>query len=277
MRAVWYDADMKRPLRAGSPSDHRPSWLPQGIGASCAGMSLIEILIATFILVMAALPMLGVIGSGAADTDVLRASLFAQTSAAGILDAALDALPFEALVRADGMVPDLDGKNPEPGVGKVITIADPNRLAQGKAFLNLIGGQPEDGLTRGTLTDERGLSYRVKLFVFPVPAVVSASDSDGAALRFGFLPRPLYEQANDATGKSAWYSQDQFVRPGVARPYDLPVEPVIRRASELGVPVGTEPRFPHCCLKKLLLRIQWDPRKGGERSLELMTLKAALE
>lgn len=240
-------------------------------------LSLIEILIATFILAMAALPMLGVIGSGAADTDVLRSTLFAQTSASGILDAALDALPFESLVRSGEMVPDLDGKNPEPGVGKIITVSDPNRAAQGKAFLNLIGGSADDGLARGTLRDERGGTYRVKLFVFPVPAVVSASDSDGSALRFAFLPRPAYEQANDASGKPAWYSQELFVRPGVARPYDLPVEPVIRRAAELGVPAGTEPRFPHCCLKKLLLRIQWDPRKGGERSLELMTIKAALE
>jgi len=240
-------------------------------------MSLIEILVATFILVMAGIPMLGVIGSGAADTDVLRSTLFAQTSASGILDAALDALPFEALVRSGEPVPDLDGKNPEPGVGKVIAVADPNRAAQAKAFLSLIGGSPDDGLARGTLRDERGFTYRVKLFVFPVPAVVSASDSDGSVLRFGFLPRPLYEQAVDASGKPAWYSQEMFVRPGVARPYDMPVEPVVRRASELGVPVGNEPQVPHCCLKKLLLRIQWDPRKGGERSLELMTLKAALE
>lgn len=241
------------------------------------GLSLVEILIAVFILVMAAVPMLGVIGSGAADTDVVRASLFAQTAATGILDAALDALPFETLVQSTGMVADPDGRNPEPGVGRIIPGKDPQRAAQAKAFLALIGGSAEDGLTRGMLRDERGGSYRVKLFVFPVPAVASGAMSDGSALQFGYLPRPLYEQAIDASGKPAWYTEDAFVRPGVARPYDLPVEPVVRRSSDLGVPVGNEPGFPYCCLKKLLLRIQWAPVKGGERSLELLTLKAALE
>lgn len=240
-------------------------------------MSLVEILIATFILVMAGVPMLGVIGSGAADTDVLRSNLFAQTTGAGIMDAALDALPFDVLVRNDSPVPDRDGKNPEPGVGRLLPTSDPTQAAQAKAFLSLIGGSPEDGLARGTLRDERGTEYRIKLFVFPIPAVVTASESEGSALRFGFLPRPLYEQAKDDGGRSSWYSQDPFVKPGVLRPYDLPVESTVRRAAELGIPLGTQPGFPHCCLKKLLLRIQWDPRKGGERSLELMTLKAALE
>ena len=253
------------------------SWCPIGKGAVRKGLSLVEILVAVFILVMAALPMLGVVGSGAADTDVIRASLFAQTAATGILDAALDALPFDALVQSAGMVADTDGRNPEAGVGRIIAGKDPQRSAQAKAFLALIGGAAEDGLTRGMLRDERGISYRVKLFVFPVPAVASGAASDGSTLQFGFLPRPLYEQATDAGGKSSWYTEDAFVRPGVARPYDLPVEPVVRRAPDLGMPVGNEPRFPHCCLKKLLLRIQWAPIKGGERSLELLTLKADLE
>ncbi|MBF0503034.1 MAG: hypothetical protein HQM09_23080 [Candidatus Riflebacteria bacterium] len=254
------------------------------------GVSLIEILAALFLLAVAIIPIIGLIGSGAADVDILNSSLFAQTAARGILETTLEAVPFDFIGVSEASVADLGGGVPEANVGRLLQTGHDDSTG----LLGLLGNSGEDSFMRGTLRDERGILYKIKLFVFPVPAekkspagdVPRTIDSTGATsldavegggvLAFSFLPRPPFEQARDARGRPVWYTADQFVGEGVLRPYDIPVATVTRYAADLGVPEGNDLRFPRCVMKKLLLRIRWAPRKGPERAIELVTAKADL-
>lgn len=86
------------------------------------GMSLLEIMIALIILALSFIPIIGVIGSGSADTDVTKSYVFAQTSVRNILIATLDNLPFAAIdTNGSSNVADSDGRS-EPDVGRLQTV-----------------------------------------------------------------------------------------------------------------------------------------------------------
>ncbi|MFZ2955584.1 MAG: hypothetical protein WA705_01630 [Candidatus Ozemobacteraceae bacterium] len=255
-----------------------------GRNENSRGITLVEILAALFLLAVSVIPMIGVIGTGAADTEILQSSLFAQNAARGILETILESLPFELLQTSETPVSDLDGGPAETRVGRLVhpNNTDPSGL------LSLVGNPGNDDFIRGTLRDERGTFYKVTLFVFPVPAVNQMSPGNASTtgnskttryddlLTFSFIPRPPFEHARDERGHPTWYSSDPFVGKGVPRPYDLPVATITRTAEDLGVPLGPDPRFPRCLMKKLLLRIRWTPHKGPERTMELVTAKADL-
>lgn len=237
------------------------------------GTTLLEIMAALLILAFAFIPIFGMIGTSAKDTDVAESYIFAQTRARNILDTLLDDVPFFALRNAPGNVADIGEANDEPNVGEMFDTTNPTY--QVASFLRFIGNDPAvDQFTRGELTDERGIRYKVKIFVFPVPANEPFNPAD--EMSFRYLPRPEFEkQAN-------WYNptsdpNSAYVQGAVLTPYQMP-EPaiVIKGARELGAYQGP-PGNDFCVMKHILLRIRWTMITGIERSIEVYTAKANLD
>jgi hypothetical protein len=242
-----------------------------------AGITLIEILAGMFILALAFIPVVGVISTGSADTDVTNSYVFAQTTARNVLDTLLDNVPFDAIRVAPALVADIGDTNGESNVGQLFTLSGPNQPAFDVAsYLALLGNPGGDTFARGELVDERGIRYKIKLFVFPIPSF-TPPDWDNE-LCFRYLPRPHYENATDSLNRNIWYTEDNtgaYVRPAVNRPYDLPLPPVrLMSARQLGAQPG--PANDFCVMKRILLRIRWQMNKGPERSLEIFTAKANL-
>lgn len=237
------------------------------------GVTLLEILAALLILAFAFIPIFGMIGTSAKDTDVAESYIFAQTRARNILDTLLDDVPFFALRTASTNVADIGDTNDEANVGELFDTTNPTYLIA--SFARFIGNDPDtDHFTRGELKDERGIKYKVKIFVFPVPAndVVAIDDE----MTFRYMPRPEFEKQPD------WYtttpdSASAFVKLGVSTPYQMPEEAVVfKGARALGAyqgPAGND----YCVMKKILLRIRWTMLSGIERSIEVYTAKANLD
>ncbi len=245
-------------------------------------MSLLEIMVALLIMAFAFIPLVGVIGTGAADTDVAKSYIFAQTTARNILDNLLDNVPFENIRVAPGNVSDTDGSNAESGVALLGNWAPGYNVA---SFLALLGNNGAvDTLGRGELHDERGTRYFVKLFCFPLVGTANPVGAINPAdeVTFRYLPRPPYETATNSSNQAVWYSSTAFVNAGVPRPYDFTVGGTpdfsIRttNACSLGVPQGSIAALNYCVLKRILLRIRWVLPKGGERSIEIYTAKGNL-
>jgi len=237
----------------------------------CRGVTLLEILTAMLILAFAFIPIFGVISTGTADTDITNSYISAQTIARNILNTALDSVPFESIQVNAGSVPDIGESNGEPNVG-IMTDApgydETTFLAQ--------FGNTTDQNTCGQVIDERGIRYKVKLFVFPVPGnnpLNTASD-----LSFRYRPRPLYENAVDTDNRQIWYTttpDDPYMTAGVQSPYDYTLPAVeTKSARDLGAPAG--PAGDYCVMKRLLLRVKWQMPRGIERSITIYTAKAHL-
>ncbi len=243
------------------------------------GITLLEIMAALLILAFAFIPIIGVIGSGSRDTDSFNSHAFAQTTARNILDTLLDDVPFDSIKSSGIQVADLDGANPESNVGELSNLTSP--VYDCSPFLQLLGNTSgADNYARGAIVDERNVTYNIKLFVFPV----SSNDKDNPNhLTFNFLPRPLYENQQDAMGKNIWYTMSGngydplYVRNEAVTPYDASVTQLATQtlsALDLGVPNGV-PGNNACVMKRILLRIKW-VNDSHERSIEVFTAKAAL-
>lgn len=243
--------------------------------ASRKGVTLLEIMAALLILAFAFIPIFGMIGTSAKDTDISESYIFAQTRARNILDSILDDVPFFALRVAGGAVADIGDTNNEPNVGEMFDTTNPDY--QVASFIRFIGNDPTvDRFTRGELVDERGIRYKVKIFVFPIPANDPLSVAD--ELSFRHIPRPEYEK------QPGWYTtsaaaENMYVKSigGILTPYEMPTPAtVIQGARQLGAyqgPVGND----YCVMKKILLRIRWTVGSGPERSIEIYTAKANLD
>ena len=236
------------------------------------GVTLLEVLFALLILAFAFIPIIGVIGTGMTDTDVTNSYIFAQTNTRNILDSLLDDVPFQAIAIATDVVSDLDGTHSEDDVAHFQNVTGYNVAS----FMVRLGNTTGDNDGYGLLKDERGVSYYTKLFVFPLTGQDSAIPDPTTEIVFKYLPRPLYENATDSTGVSCWYSDTEYVKSGVRRPYDFTAIATETNVRGLGVPMGGDPALQYCVMKRFLLRIRWTMAKGGERSIEVYTAKADL-
>ncbi|OGK08171.1 MAG: hypothetical protein A2W80_11225 [Candidatus Riflebacteria bacterium GWC2_50_8] len=245
------------------------------------GVTLLEIISALLILAFAFIPLIGVIGTSSSDSDVANSVVFAQTAVRNILDTLLDDVPFYAIKPAAGQVADVDGNNAEDNVAEIVDLASP--VFDRKTFLTLLGNDASaDSFARGQIIDERGLVYKTKLYVFPIP-VSNTVDTD-SEIAFTHLPRPIYENQVDANGQNIWYTYDNaFVAGTALSPYDTPdgsklVQPPLKTlgAVELGAPAGPDGNS-HCVMKKILLRVSWQNRSGHDRSIDIFTMKANLQ
>lgn len=243
------------------------------------GVTLPEIVLAMLILAAAFLPLLGVIGTSSSDSDVANSVVFAQTAVRNILETLLDDVPFYAIRPAAGQVSDADGTNSEDDVAEIFDLTGP--VFDRKTFLTLLGNDASaDSFARGIITDERGLQYKTKLYVFPIP--VSTTVNTNSDLSFAFLPRPIFENQVDAADHNIWYTYDNaFITGSAVSPYDndpkIKQSPVkILGACELGEAAGPG-NNDYCVMKKILLRISWQNRSGHDRSIEIFTMKANLK
>ncbi|MBF0545810.1 MAG: hypothetical protein HQM08_15310 [Candidatus Riflebacteria bacterium] len=228
--------------------------------------SLVEIILGLFFLAIAVIPVAGLIGSAMGDTEVSAGFQFAQKNARTIMDYLLDEVPFVAIVPAAKSVPDLDGTNPKENTAEIVATPKFTPIN----FLKLFGNIGKDNYARGTLKSERGLEYKIRLYVFPVQ---SASSTDGAGFCLSCIPRPPFENSHDQKGLTNWFSTDEYVREGVLRPYDYQVATTVKMVSELGVEKGSLNAFPYCVLKKVFLKISWK-MKGRDQSIDFLSIKA---
>ncbi|KAF1079321.1 MAG: hypothetical protein GQF41_4325 [Candidatus Rifleibacterium amylolyticum] len=245
------------------------------------GVTLPEIVLAMLILAVAFIPLIGVIGTSSSDSDVANSVVFAQTAVRNILETLLDDVPFYAIRPAGTAVSDADGNNPEDSVAEIVDLADP--AFDRRTFLTLLGNDASaDGYARGIIVDERGMQYKTKLYVFPIP--VSTTVNTDSEISFTHLPRPIYENQVNGDGQNIWYSYDNaFITGSAMSPYDTPddtnlVQPPLKTmgAYELGTPPGPDGNN-HCVMKKILLRVSWQSRSGHDRSIDIFTMKANLK
>lgn len=246
-------------------------FFPAASGRS--GVTLLEILSAMLILAFAFIPIFGVISTGTADSDVTNSYISAQTIARNVLDTALDSVPFESIQVNAGQVADIGESNNEANVGVLVDVPGYDE----RTFLAQLGNNTAgDMSTRGEIVDERGIRYKVKLFVFPVAGNAPLDVTNNVSFRY--RPRPLYENTVNAQNQQIWYTTDPtnlYMNAAAPSPYSyaLPA-PVIQSARELGAPPG--PSGDYCVMKRLLLRVKWQMPRGIERSVTIYTAKAHL-
>lgn len=236
-------------------------------------MTLLEILSAMLILAFAFIPIFGVISTGTADSDITNSYVSGQTIARNILDTALDSVPFESIQVNTGQVADIGESNNEANVGLMVDVPGYDE----RTFLAQLGNTTaSDMSTRGEIVDERGIRYKVKLFVFPIAGNTPLNVANDVSFRY--RPRPLYENALNAQNQQIWYTidpNDPYMNSAAQSPYLYALEPPeIRSARELGAPAG--PSGDYCVMKRLLLRVKWQMPRGIERSVTIYTAKAHL-
>lgn len=237
------------------------------------GVTLLEILSAMLILAFAFIPIFGVITTGTADSDITNSYSSAQTIARNVLDTALDSVPFESIQVNPGNIADIGETNDEANVGLMVDAPGYDE----RTFLTQLGNtSTTDMNARGEIVDERGIRYKVKLFVFPVAGNTPLSIANDVSFRH--RPRPLYENAIDAQNRQIWYTTtpgNPYMNSAAQSPYayTLPA-PVAQSARELGAPPG--PSGDYCVMKRLLLRVKWQMPRGIERSITIYTAKAHL-
>lgn len=226
-------------------------------------ITLMEIMVALLILAFAFLPIVGVIGTSAKDTDVANSYVFAQTTARNILDTLLDDVPFNS-IRA--------------GTDNIATLHDYGDYKI-DSFQSMIGTTDENA--SGTIMDERGTSYGIRIYVFPIPVSKNNVDTVNELL-FAYLPRPKYEGTSaDAIDKWYTFSGDnnaQFMKASAPDPYEITTEVATKTvgALELGAKEN-EGVNEHYIMKKILFQMNWLGRDNHERRLELYTMKANLD
>lgn len=240
------------------------------------GVTLLEIMSALLILAFAFLPLIGVIGTSSSDSDVANSHVFAQTAARNILDTLLEDVPFNAFRVAAGKVSDLDGSNPQDNIAEIFNHGTFDRTS----FLAMLGNTSGDNYARGEITDERGIIYKTRIYVFPIP--VSNPINLANEMAFSCYPRPVYENQVDSNGQNSWYTySDPYIPSGVLSPYHEDGVKVLQPATstigaiELGAEAGTA--GDHCVMKKVLFKISWQNRSGHDRTIELFTMKANLD
>ncbi|MDD3149029.1 MAG: type II secretion system protein [Candidatus Riflebacteria bacterium] len=241
------------------------------------GTTLLEIMSALLILAFAFLPLIGVIGTSSSDSDVANSQVFAQTTARNILDTLLEDVPFNSIIPAAGLVPDLDGTNPQNDIAEISNFGGFDRTG----FLGMLGNSGGDNYARGNITDERGIVYKTRIYVFPIP--VSNPLNKASEMAFTCLPRPIYENQVDANGQNIWYTySDPYMPSNVLSPYHEDGNRVVQPATttlgayELGAEEGAAGN-DRCVMKKILFKIFWQNRSGHERAIELFTMKANLD
>lgn len=240
------------------------------------GVTLLEIMSALLILAFAFLPLIGVIGTSSSDSDVANSQVFAQTAARNILDTLLEDVPFNSIRAAGAKVSDLDGTNPQDNVAEIFSQGTFDRAS----FLAMLGNTGGDGYARGDIVDERGITYKTRIYVFPVP--VSKPIALDNEIAFTWYPRPIFENQVDANGQNTWYTySDAYLPSGVLSPYHEDGSKVLQPATstmgalELGAKAGDAGDY--CVMKKILFKITWQNRSGHERAIELFTMKANLD
>ncbi|HOT27429.1 MAG TPA: prepilin-type N-terminal cleavage/methylation domain-containing protein [Candidatus Ozemobacteraceae bacterium] len=237
------------------------------------GVTLLEILSAMLILAFAFIPIFGVISTGTADSDITNSYISAQTIARNVLDTALDSVPFESIQVNTGQIADIGESNDESNVGLMVDVPGYDE----RTFLAQLGNNTTaDMSTRGEIIDERGIRYKVKLFVFPIAGNAPLNIANDVSFRY--RPRPLYENAVNAQNQQIWYTTNPgnlYMNSAAQSPYSYPLPaPVIQSARELGAPAG--PSGDYCVMKRLLLRVKWQMPRGIERSVTIYTAKAHL-
>lgn len=237
------------------------------------GVTLLEILSAMLILAFAFIPIFGVISTGTADSDITNSYISAQTIARNVLNTALDSVPFESIQVNTGAIADIGESNNEQNVGLMVDVPGYDE----RTFLEQLGNAtPADMSTRGEVVDERGIRYKIKLFVFPISGNTPLNLAND--LSFRYRPRPLYENAVNAQNQQIWYTTDPtalYMKTGAPSPYSYTLpSSVIQSAREFGAPSG--PAGDFCVMKRLLLRVKWQMPRGIERSITIYTAKAHL-
>lgn len=231
-----------------------------------------EIMTALLIMAFAFLPIIGVIGTSTKDTDVANSAVFAQTTARNILDTLLDDVPFNSIRQGTGniaVIKSYKGYN----VGTIMKMIDENN------------SNPENGgNAEGTVTDDRGINYTIRIYVWPIEAAKGTNHSSDELL-FSYLPRPTYE-GNNNESNDKWYTygaDEIYMKENANDPYNLEVDPFktevatkTLNAFELGARPNDETN-EYCILKKILFKMEWIGKDKLNRSLELYTMKANLD
>ena len=222
------------------------------------GVTLTEIMVALLILAFAFLPIIAVIGTSTKDTDVANSMIFAQTTARNILDTLLDDVPFNSIITTD----------------KKIAKIENYKSYNADAFLGMIGAGSAEA--KGEVLDERGITYEITIYAFPIEASDSANHNVSNELLFSYLPRPIYE-GDTLEGNEKWYTYEQgqiYMKENAPDPYTIEVATATKNAFELG---AKQNNSSYCIMKKILFKISWIARDGHERSLEIYTMKANLD
>lgn len=236
-----------------------------------------EIMLAVIILAFTFLPIISTIGTSMKDTDVTNSYVFAQTAARNILDYVLDELPFNCITSAN----DKKGFLQEARIYNMSTRSydtyGSDKLAK---FKELIGSEDENA--EGIIKDkERGISYHVVLYVFPIKSTTGSGSSD--EMRFTYLKRPEYEKNENWFRYSPPDTQTNaaFRRNSITSPYAslLPdSEKVTKNAYNIG---AKEYDSNYYVMKKIVLHISWElkGKRGGtiHRDLVFYTMKANLD
>lgn len=139
-----------------------------------SAMTMVEIVIAMAILAIALLPIFNMIQKGTEDTDLNAAQAFAITKASEVLNAVLDNIPFEVIRMGNPGYLSIS-KLPADEYARY----DANWL-KGIAQM-LFPGSVADGNRgypcRGIMTDPRGISYLVTLYVEDLAAPPAPADA----------------------------------------------------------------------------------------------------
>lgn len=226
-------------------------------------ITLTEIMIALLILAFAFLPIVGVIGTSAKDTDVANSYVFAQTTARNILDTLLDDVPFNSI---------------RTGSGNIATLHDYGDYKI-DSFQSMIGTIDENA--SGSIMDERGTSYEIKIYVFPIPVTQSSNVNTANELLFAYLPRPKFEGETSEAAQN-WYTFSSSDRHGAYSPDGVnpyatdKIATTTIGAYELGARPNAN-SSEYYIMKKILFQMTWKGRDNHERRLELYTMKANLD
>ncbi|MBF0410054.1 MAG: hypothetical protein HQM10_22110 [Candidatus Riflebacteria bacterium] len=231
-----------------------------------SGLSLIEILLALFFLAVAVIPVIGLLGNSLGDTEAIAKNQFAQKNARLVLDCLLDEVPFSAIIPAKGKVKTFENGDFFENVAEIVGTDN----FEPHSFLKLLGNSGKNNFACGIIKDEKETPFKFTIFVFPVP---SAKDFNEGAFSMAFLSRPEFENSRDGNGHSNWFSENEYVSEKILRPYDYQTATSTKLIREV-LNQKTELRdFPHCVLKKILLKITWNS-KAREHSMEFLTIRA---
>lgn len=229
------------------------------------GMTLMEIMVALLILAFAFLPIIGVIGTSTKDTDVANSYVYAQTTARNILDTLLDDVPFNSI---------REGTSSEDKVAKLYDYG----TYKVDSFLSMIGATTEEA--KGEIVDERGTTYTIKIYCFPIPVTKGSGVDANNELLFSYLERPKYEGTTTEDADKFYTfktdTESSFLKATSPDPYTMDVATATFGAYDLGARPNAS-TSEYYVMKKILFKMTWKSRDGHDRSLELFTMKANLD
>lgn len=281
-----YQMNIRKSFSALIPSDRHSR-----IGASCAGTTLSEVMLAMLILASALIPIFGLLTKDVKDTDLLAANSFAIDRSRFVLNTLLDNLPFSCLV---------------PGNPAMIT--GPN--AASFAAMLFPGSVMTAGgyACNGTTSDGRGIHYSIYLR----SDIIEDQTTDtqfGTELTFSFYPNPRPEEqagwasmaaaaaATEALGQPSIYRKTGPSNPfNVVSPYryyNIPgainvwgpaTSPVVIDQRRLAQPDALGRYY---LMQRLVLQIRWnlahseyrrpESNTGRPQRLHVVTYKANLD